>query len=410
MSEKAGYRMNEMIGYSNRRVLCVDDEQNVLGSLQRMLRGDFQIHTALNGKEALEKISQLGPFSVVITDHNMPGMTGLQLLQQVHKVAPETMLIMLTGITELGVVIHAVNETNIFRFLAKPCQPHLLKATINEAIEQYHLRETQHRLTAELAATHAELLTQKQELEYQLAFAQTIFGKIFARNEGNRPELDIYMSPMESVGGDLILSAQYQQETLYVLLGDVTGHGLPAAIASMLIADTFTALSAEHCDIEMMAQGINHKISQSLPTGLFCAALLVQFDFNTQQLSVWQGGLPDAYLFNQQGDVIETIRSNNFALGILANQNFSGTATHYKNQDISAVLAYSDGLTEQTNPEQEMFGEQRLLSCLKNVPSHLKRVDLIQQLKRFSAGCSQSDDLSLFELNIANLRQFDKSQ
>lgn len=398
--------MNTLSKPDNIQILCVDDEQNILDSLQRTLGRYFNIHTALNGKEALKKLAQNSFFPVIITDYSMPDMNGLELLKRVHKVSPNTIMIMLTGTAELEVAIHTINESNIFRFLAKPCKTDILHRTINEAIEHYHLLETQQRLTAQLAASHAKLTQQKQELEYQLSFAQTIFSKIIARNENTLPELDIYMSPMERVGGDIILSYLHPNDTLYIMLGDVTGHGLPAAIASLLISDTFVALSTNHGDIETIAESINQKICQSLPTGLFCAAILVQFNYHTQTLAIWQGGLPDAYLLNKQGIAIETVHSKNLALGILADQNFSDTASYYSNTEISSLFACSDGLTEQTNPDHEMFGEQRVLDHLQHTPAHLKRVvHLTEKLEQFRANSPQSDDLSLFELNIAKLRQ-----
>ncbi len=121
------------------RVLCVDDEPQVLAGLGQALRRRFDVTTAEGGLEGLRALTQAGPFTVVVSDFRMPGMNGAEFLRRVRNVAPDTIRILLTGQASLEDTISAVNEGYIFRFLGKPCPtPDLIKA-LDAAVEQARL-------------------------------------------------------------------------------------------------------------------------------------------------------------------------------------------------------------------------------------------------------------------------------
>ena len=120
------------------RVLCVDDEQNVLDGLSRTLAEDVEVETAISGEAGLAKLAE-GRFAVVVSDMRMPGMNGAAFLAAVRELSPETVRILLTGQSDLDAAIAAVNEGAIFRFLQKPCPPAVLLKTVLAAAEQHRL-------------------------------------------------------------------------------------------------------------------------------------------------------------------------------------------------------------------------------------------------------------------------------
>ncbi|GAB6143561.1 HD domain-containing phosphohydrolase [Desulfocicer niacini] len=123
----------------NRRILIVDDEQNLLNSLKRQLRKHFHIETALGPEQGLNCIKTQPPFAVIVSDLRMPVMDGIEFLAQAAKLKPHSVRIMLTGNADLQNAIKAVNEGNIYRFLTKPCAIELLANVLNQAVEQYRL-------------------------------------------------------------------------------------------------------------------------------------------------------------------------------------------------------------------------------------------------------------------------------
>ena len=103
------------------RVLCVDDDSNILLGYQRALRKQFQIEVALGGAEGLAAVRNRGPYAVIVADMRMPDMNGVELLAQVREIAPDTVRMMLTGNADQQTALVAVNQGHIFRFMTKPC-------------------------------------------------------------------------------------------------------------------------------------------------------------------------------------------------------------------------------------------------------------------------------------------------
>ena len=128
-----------------RPILVVDDEPDILQSLNGLLRREFEVHTANSGAEAIEVLQQK-PVHVVMTDQRMPQMTGVEFLKRVKSDHPDAIRVIFTGYADVQAVIDAVNQGNVFRYVAKPWDPDELIAALKEAgavydrlIEREHL-------------------------------------------------------------------------------------------------------------------------------------------------------------------------------------------------------------------------------------------------------------------------------
>jgi ActR/RegA family two-component response regulator len=121
------------------KVLFVDDEPPVLDGYRRMLRREFAVNTAVGGEEGLALIRAQGPFAVVVSDMRMPGMNGGQFLAHLRQESPETVRMLLTGYTDVGAAMDAVNEGNIFRFLTKPCEKDVITKALVDGLVQHRL-------------------------------------------------------------------------------------------------------------------------------------------------------------------------------------------------------------------------------------------------------------------------------
>jgi PAS domain S-box-containing protein len=139
----------------NPKILFVDDEINVLDAIQRSLRNQFIVDTAVGGHEALRKLSASGPYAVVVADMQMPEMSGLEFLCRVQMQSPDAVRMMLTGNSTLKTAVDAVNDGHVFRFLTKPCPAQTLAPALNAGIEQYD-RVTSQRRKVELAIQSGE--------------------------------------------------------------------------------------------------------------------------------------------------------------------------------------------------------------------------------------------------------------
>ncbi|MBL1142014.1 MAG: EAL domain-containing protein [Proteobacteria bacterium] len=124
------------------KILIIDDEINVLRAIKRQLRGKFNIDTANGGEEALALINATdSAYAVVVSDMNMPGISGLELLEYFKIQSPNMIRIMLTGNADQETAQNAVNQGEVFRFLTKPCSSEKLTEVIELALECYRDRE-----------------------------------------------------------------------------------------------------------------------------------------------------------------------------------------------------------------------------------------------------------------------------
>jgi diguanylate cyclase (GGDEF)-like protein len=124
------------------KILCVDDETQVLEGLSLQLGRRYDVLTALSGAEALQILQREDRISVLISDMRMPRMDGATFLARARTIAPNAGRILLTGQTDLRSAIAAVNEAQVLKFLSKPCPPPELHAAVETAIEHYRQAST----------------------------------------------------------------------------------------------------------------------------------------------------------------------------------------------------------------------------------------------------------------------------
>ena len=138
-------------------VLCVDDEQNILHALKRLLRKEgYRLLTAGSGTEGL-KILKENDVHLVISDQRMPEMSGTEFLAKIREDYPEVIRIVLTGYTEVDSITESINKGHIYKFILKPWNDYNLKLEIKQALEQYDLMRANKKL-------HETVLHQNEEL------------------------------------------------------------------------------------------------------------------------------------------------------------------------------------------------------------------------------------------------------
>lgn len=120
-----------------KKILCVDDDPNVLQALARQYGRRFEIQTALGCEQGIMALRDSGPFAVVISDLRMPGLDGIRFLSLVSRMSPDTVLIMLTGQDDPMSEREAVHDAKVFEFLTKPCPQEKLEGTLEAALERY---------------------------------------------------------------------------------------------------------------------------------------------------------------------------------------------------------------------------------------------------------------------------------
>jgi response regulator RpfG family c-di-GMP phosphodiesterase len=141
-------------------ILYVDDEENNLISFKATFRIKHKVYTAISGEEAM-KILDANFIEIIITDQRMPNMTGVEFLEKVLVKNPDTMRILLTGYTDMGAVVEAINKGKIFHYLTKPWDEDELEMTIKRAHETFQEQQ-------KIKAMNQNLNTSNEQLEFLL--------------------------------------------------------------------------------------------------------------------------------------------------------------------------------------------------------------------------------------------------
>lgn len=374
-------------------ILIADDDRTNRIVLSAMLKKDgHTVCMADNGTEAVDLFAQQQP-DMVLMDVMMPDMNGYEAARQIKAMAGERFVpvIFLTAMTDeeaLAQCIVAGGDD----FLTKPYKRTLLKAKIT-ALER--LRQ----LYTTLQAQNQALAAHHRHLQRECEVAEKLFSTIVHPGCLDTPALKYLLSPMAVFNGDLLLAARKPSGGMHILVGDFTGHGLPATVGAMPIADIFYSMTAKGYAISDIVGETNQKLKEILPTGVFCAACLLEIDAAYSTLSVWNGGMPDVLVRLPQGKEIRRLSSAHLPLGIVDNALLDRSVEMILLPTDTRVYVYTDGVIEANNPQGEMFGQPRLEAYLQpDRPAAQIFTAICAGLHAFQEGRPQQDDLTLLEI------------
>ena len=160
-------------------LLLVDDELANLQKLQRTFMGQYYVHIAQSGEEALE-ILHKAPIDAIITDQKMPNMTGIEFLERSQRSFPNIVRIVLTGFTDVDDLIAAINTGKVHKYITKPWEPDDLRLAVQDALEKMELVRENERLATELKLANERLRTEniilRQEVEKQVFSKSIVHG------------------------------------------------------------------------------------------------------------------------------------------------------------------------------------------------------------------------------------------
>ncbi len=375
------------------RILIADDDRINRMALNTMLKKDGHIvYIATNGQEAVTLFEQHQP-DLVLMDVMMPDMDGYEATSRIKALTGERFVpvIFLTAMTDTQALVHCV-ECGGDDFLPKPYNHAILKARI-VALERIRQLYTTLQTQKDALASHHRRLQREYEVAEKLCSMIVHPGCLDA------PHLKYLLSPMAIFNGDLLLAARTPAGGLHIMLGDFTGHGLPAAVGAMPVADLFYAMTAKGYAISDIVAEANQKLKAILPTGVFCAAALLDLDATYNQLTVWNGGLPDVLVRQPSGGPLRRLRSQHLPLGVVDNARLDRSVEVLDLMPGERVYAYTDGVIEASAPNGEMFSQPRLEVYLTQdcAPEQVFET-ICDGLIAFRADGPQRDDLTLIEI------------
>src|SRR5262249_54275058 len=181
MRPRIGPRIDRLLDWREHPILFVDDEPENLRVFELTFRREFQVRTASSGEAALESLHQ-SPAALVLSDHRMEGMSGVELLAKVREIDPKTVRILVTAYGDAATLSDAINNGWIYRYVPKPWRPEEMRLTLRNGIEIYALDREREQLLFELDVLNraSKLLNRELELvpllDLLLATLTTEFG------------------------------------------------------------------------------------------------------------------------------------------------------------------------------------------------------------------------------------------
>lgn len=371
------------------RLLIAEDtpsDRLILANLIKRL--DHEVILAVDGKEAVELYNEHRP-DIVLLDVMMPYKTGTEVAREIRQIAGEELvpIIFLTSLNEASDLAECL-EAGGDDFLSKPYNKVIIKAKIMAFSRMRRL--------------HKEIQNQREHLLQEQKAAKGIFDKIAHYGVLNSPNIRYLISPKAIFNGDVVLAARHPNGDLLVLLGDFTGHGLPAAIGALPLAEVFHGMVSKGFALEDVLREVNTKLKSILPVGVFCCATAAHLGFRNRSIEVWAGGLPEGVIYNARTKDIKKIHSQHLPLGILSSNQFKYKPSYFEMDDEDVIYLWSDGIIETVNHKQEMFGFERLLPIFTQAEKPDTVFDeILKQVKDFAGeGAAQSDDHTILAVKM----------
>ncbi len=374
-------------------ILIAEDsaaDRMLLSSIVR--RQGHQVLTAANGAEAVEAFRQQRP-QLVLMDAMMPVMDGFEAARQIKELAGETLvpIIFLTSLSESEALARCL-EVGGDDFLAKPYNQVILAAKIKAMDRLRRLQTTVLQQRDQIARHHDYLLNEQR-------VAKAVFDKVAHSGCLKAPNIRYLQSPYALFNGDLLLAAFTPAGDMHVLLGDFTGHGLPAAVGAMPLAEVFYGMTAKGYGLAETLREMNAKLKRILPVDMFCCATMLCLSFQRRSVEVWNGGMPDGYLHSIATGERTLLTARHLPLGVLSPQTFDDRTEVFPMAIGDRVFLLSDGVIDTCDANEQLFGVQRLqqVFAANRQPDALFE-DINQALRDFRG--EARDDVSMVEVSL----------
>ena len=375
--------MIDNLDLSKCRVLLVDDARSSLDVLVEALQGHHLLSVALDGESALRSIAQ-NPPDLVLLDLMMPKVDGYEVCKRLRD-QPATRELPVIFLSALG---EAKSKARGFEaggtdYITKPFEAIEVRARVRSLLKGKVYQDSV-----------------RENLESELRVAQQIQRGMVPKDFGSLGSglpIDVHavLEPAKEVGGDLYDVFPMGDGRICIVLGDVSGKGISAALF-MAITATLLRSTARHVSRpEQILSYVNQELSRDNPSSMFVTLFCAVLDTRTGMLSCASGG-HTAPVLVRPGEPPQLLADRpGTVIGIQPDMKFEPREVQLQTGD--ALVLYTDGVTEAFDPAHELFGEERLLEALRAVaPSSKAMIEsVLAAVRTFARGEAQSDDIAL---------------
>jgi sigma-B regulation protein RsbU (phosphoserine phosphatase) len=408
--------MNDQV--EKQTVLVVDDTPANIKVLMETLKDDYRIVAAVNGERALQLAASDPNPDIILLDVMMPEMNGYEVCAKL-KADVKTRDIPIIFVTAMS---DTRDETKGFElgavdYITKPISPPVVSARVKNHLELKKAREflkkqnlileqrvdERTREVLELQRSEFELRVAKEKVENELNIAAQIQKSILPSSfpaYPDRKEFELYafMKPARYVGGDFYDFFFIDDNTLALVMADVSDKGVPAALFMMVSRTLIRSLAFDNRSPSAVLEKANNIMCQNNDSGMFVTVFLAFYDVSSGKLTATNGGHIASLIINHDGTSREWAATHGPALGFMKELPYKQETMDLEVDQ--TLFLYTDGVTEAMSPGTELFGLDRLQELLKRKHDFkLDRIcsDIEISLSEFQED-QQSDDITMLAL------------
>lgn len=385
------------------KILLCEDSDNTLHSLKNILIRRFtMVITAEDGLSGLQKYRSEKP-DLIITDIRMPQVTGLEMIKKIREDDSHVKIIIISAHRDFKYLMEAI-DFHISAFITKP---------VNISILENHLKEISADILLQQRIKIAEekqiAISRQQEkmllgIKQDLSLARTVQEYLLPEWLLISDELIFSTAyvPSLDVGGDLFGYYAVDKDTYVFYLGDVSGHGLKAAMLMMAANSTINML-IDQVKPDIVPSQILTRLNKILCQYLFINSnymtiILGTVNLSTNEIRYIRAGHPEIIIFDHQEDKARLIDNDhgNIPVGWLPNHQYSEADENnlFINDD-QTIFIYTDGLFECTRPDDSRLGQEALLIELNDkIPDthpFTASLEIMEHIKMSGYDISQDD-------------------
>lgn len=382
------------------KILIVDDERLNVDILVDLLKFDYKIMVAKNGKQALKAVKSKIPPDLILLDIMMPEMDGYEVCRRIKadRTTRDIPIIFVTAMSETS------NETEGLKagavdYLTKPISPPIVKARVKTHLDRKRQRD-------ELKQAYKTIESQKERMQEELNIGRDIQMSMVPQTFPPFPDrkeflLHALLNPAREVGGDFYDFFFIDENHLCLCIGDVSGKGVPAALFMAVARTLIKALASRELSPSGLIERINNELSENNEDCMFVTLFLGILNVETGLLTFTNAGHNPAYLQDGSGNVTLLSDVHGPMVGAMPEIEYEQDRIQIPAE--SNLILYTDGITEAFNRSNEPYGEDRLLTLLENTKEYdpVKIIDcILNSVNMFTKGAEQSDDITLLCLRL----------
>jgi phosphoserine phosphatase RsbU/P len=366
------------------RVLVVDDVKANVDILVQALREDYKLSIALNGEGALRG-AEKNPPDLILLDIMMPGLDGYEVCRRL-RARPETREVPVMFLSSLEEVQSKTLgfEAGGNDYLTKPFDILEVKARVRSLLKaKAYSDAVKERLASELRIAR----------EIQLGILPV---DISASTRGSGLEVCALLEPAREVGGDLYEVLRPNDDRVVVVVGDVSGKGIPAALFMAVTTTLVRMIGREATEPAEILQRVNDALAAHNPRDMFVTLACAIFERGPRMLKYASAGHPSPVLLRSGDEPVLPFDSTGLMAGITPGTHFSTRTAEVRPGDI--YVFYTDGVSEAFNEAGEQFGDGRLLAHLRKTPAGTAEqivAGVLEAVRTHAGDYAQSDDITI---------------